>query len=130
MILAFTVLHDPATGDIDMSQGTFRFTSDTQTYVAQRLEENLSFFLGEWFLDLRQGLPYFEKVIGQKPDFALLDTLFRRTALATPGVAVVQSLSSQFDRKTRKAGVFFNAVAKDGTLITQDDLKRPLIINY
>jgi hypothetical protein len=120
-------LIDPITGDLDMSQG-LRFTEDLQTYVVQRLDENFSFFLGEWFLNLRLGIPYFEKVIGQKPDLALLQTLLSRAALQTVGVASVPSFRAAFDRDSRKAIPSFSIVLTDGTEITDATLRRDFLV--
>jgi hypothetical protein len=122
-------LLDPVTGDIDMSQG-LRFTPDLQTYVVQRLDENFSFFLGEYFLDERLGIPYHERVIGQKPDFALLQTLLSRAALQTVGVAAVPSFRVAFERKTRRASPSFSIVLTDGSEITEASLRRNFIVDY
>ncbi len=122
-------LLDTVTGDLDMSQG-LRLTPDLQTYVVQRLDENFSFFLGEYFLNLRLGIPYFERVIGQKPDLALLQTLLSRAAQQTVGVASVPSFRAAFDRDTRKARPSFSLVLSDGTEITDALLRRDFIVEY
>ncbi len=124
-----SLLLDTATGDLDMSQG-LRFTPDLQTYVVQRLDENFSFFLGEYFLNLRLGIPWFEKVIGQKPDFALLQTLLSRAAMQTIGVASVPSFRVAFERSSRKALPSFTCILSDGTEITEALLRRDFIVNF
>lgn len=127
-MIPFSILHNEF-GDIDLSQG-LRFTTSLEQYTAQRLDENLSFFLGEWFLDRRLGIPYFERVIGQKPDLALLDTLFRRAIKATPGVGNLDNLQTSFDGRSRTAAVRFTVRTKDGELITQADLRKNFVIAY
>ncbi len=122
-------LIDQSTGDLDMSQG-LRFTEDLQTYVVQRLDENFSFFLGEYFLNERLGIPYFERVIGQKPDFALLQTLLSRAALQTIGVVSVPSFRVAFDKRDRKASPSFSVTLSDGTEITEASLRRDFIVAY
>lgn len=126
-MIPFTVLTQGASGDVDLSKG-LRFTPDLITYVAQRLFDNLSFFLNEWFLDLREGVPYFEQIIGQKPDLALIDTLYRRAILATPGVGTISNLKLDFDRATRKLAVRFEVQTVDGTTITETDIGKPFIV--
>ena len=123
-----TFLND-ASGDVDLSQG-FRLTPDLQTYVAQRLDENMSFFLGEWFLDQRLGIPYRQKIIGSAPDLALLDTIYRRSAYKTVGVSSVKNMKIGFDRSSRKASVAFTTVLKDGTLITEQDLRAGFFVSF
>jgi hypothetical protein len=128
MPIPFSFLHDE-NGDIDMSQG-LRRTLDLQTYVVQRLGENLGFFLGEWFLDLRQGVPYFQRVFGEMPDLDLLDTLYRRTILATVGVASITTLLLTYDNARRLLSVSFECVLADGSIITQADLAKLFVIGF
>ncbi len=128
-MIPFSFLTDPSTGDIDVSQG-LRFTPDQRTYVVQRLDENLSYFAGEWFLDLREGVPYWERIIGAKPDLGLIDTLYRRAILATPGVASIKFLRLEFDRATRTLKPSFEATMTDGTTITAADLARGFFVNF
>ncbi len=124
-MIPFTLLSDGPGGDIALP---LAFTTDLRTYTAQRLHENLCFFLGEWFLDQRLGLPYFEQIIGQKPDLGLIDTLYRRAIQATPGVAVIKQLKLAFDRATRALSVRVEATLNDGTTSTEADMQRPFIV--
>ncbi len=123
----FTLLVDSSTGDVDVSRG-LRFTTTLAQYVAQRLFDNLSFFLNEWFLNLNEGIPYFEQIIGQKPDLPLIDTLYRRAILATAGVGSISNLQLSFDRATRALSVRFEAALVDGTTITEADTGRPFVV--
>ncbi len=125
MSVPFTLLSDGPDGDIALP---LRFTPDLRTYTAQRLHENLCFFLGEWFLDQRLGIPYFERIIGQKPDLGLIDTLYRRAISKTPGVAVIKQLRLAFDRATRALSVRFEVTLNDGTALTEADMQRPFIV--
>lgn len=127
-MIPFTLKNGPD-GDLDMSKG-LQFTTTLPEYVAQRIDENLSFFLGEWFLDLRQGLPYLQQLIGAKPDLPLLDTIFRRGLGATPGVGTVKSMRTEFDGSTRTAGVRFEIKCKDGSTITEAQLRAGFLIKY
>jgi hypothetical protein len=69
--------------------------------IAQRLRVRLQFFLGEWFLDQRQGMPYFQVVFVKNPDISLIQSVFRRAILQTPGVLAVKKLTTTFDRANR-----------------------------
>jgi len=117
-------------GGLDLSQG-LRRTPDLRTYVAQRLRQNLSFFLGEWFLDQRQGIPYFERILGQGFDGPLLDRLFRRAVLRQPGVATVDRIVVKFDGPTRTASFpVFDVTLNDGSKISAADLGAPFLVNF
>lgn len=118
-----------STGDLDLTQG-LRRTSTMPQYVGQRLRQNLSFFLGEWFLDQRQGLPYWKQIIGQRFDQALIEQIFRKACLATAGVARVERLRVAFSARTRVLSVpSLIVICNDGSKITQADLGNPFIIN-
>lgn len=98
------ILHTSG-GDVDFSRG-LRLTSDPVTFAQQKLSETLAFWRGEWFLDLRQGIPYLA-VYGSRPDMRLLDSLFRSAALRTRGVASITRLElSLTGRALRIEGAF------------------------
>ena len=128
-MIPIALLTDGYSGDLDLSQG-LRLTSDLRTYVAQQLDNRLSLFVGEWFLDLRLGIPYWERIIGQKPDLLLLRTLFLRAIRETPGVASVPKLELAFDRAARTLTVEGEVTLLDGSKITPDDLGRLFVIDY
>ena len=69
--------------------------------VAQRIRVRLQFFLGEWFLDKRQGMPYFQAILIKNPDLTLVQSIFRRAILGTPGVLAIAKLRTSFDRANR-----------------------------
>src|SRR6185503_8634444 len=100
-------------GDLDFSKG-LQHTPDLVTYVLQKLGENFNFWQGEWFLDLRKGIPYFKYVIGQKFDRFLLQTLFRRAAARTHGVGSVEALTLAFNGPTRELVVQLRARTTEG----------------
>jgi hypothetical protein len=100
--------------DLDKSKG-ISLTTDLKTYVKQKILQRLRFFLGEWFLDRRQGVPYFEKVFVENPDISFLTSLYRRIILDTRGVGGIESLALSFDRQTRALLVSFTVRLADST---------------
>lgn len=69
--------------------------------LRQRILARFRFFVGEWFLDLRQGLPYYEAILVRNPDLTLVTYVFRETLLTMPGVLSVPKLVLDFNRSTR-----------------------------
>lgn len=61
--------------------------------VIQNIDIRLKFFLGEWFLDIGKGLPYYSNVLKKDFDVGLLESSFKAQITGTPGV---ESLS-EFD---------------------------------
>lgn len=78
---------DPDTGDLVTP---LAFVYDEEA-VRQRVLIRFKFFRGTWFLDLREGIPYFEEVLKKRPDPFVVASLMKRTILSTPGIVSVDS---------------------------------------
>jgi hypothetical protein len=87
-----------ATGDLEIPPRVVRGIEA----IRLRLIARLKFFKREWFLDLRQGMPYFEAVFVKNPDISLVQSIFRRAILSTPGVLTIARMVTSFNRATRK----------------------------
>lgn len=85
--------------------------------VAQKIGVRLRLFRGEWFLDERVGVPYYEQVLVKNPNLVAIRSLFRRAIATTPGVEEVTSLDLTVDTAQRRAEVSFRARANDGEII-------------
>jgi len=81
-----TLALDPATGDLAIPVTFLRGVEA----LAQRLRCRYKFFLGEWFLDTRQGIPYFRDILVKNPDQSLVQSIFRKATLTTPGVLAIR----------------------------------------
>lgn len=104
---------DPTTGDLAVPFQIVR----GELAVMQRIRIRFRFFLGEWFLDTRLGVPYYRDILIKNPDSILISFIFRQVLLSTPGVASVASFSASLDRPTRFLTVDFEATLEDGTVI-------------
>lgn len=94
--------------------------------IAQRIAIRFKFWLGEWFLDTRQGVPYIERVLVANPDKSLIRTLFRRVIATTPGVKKVDELEVSLDRAARRLIVdSFRATLIDGTTL---QIEEPFVV--
>jgi hypothetical protein len=69
--------------------------------IAQRLRTRLLFFKKEWFLDQRQGMPYYEQILVKNPDLTLVQSIFRRAILSTPGVLSISRFGIVHDTINR-----------------------------
>lgn len=72
--------------------------------VAQMCRIAVQMFAGEWFLDLDVGVPYWDAILGQSPDVAMLAARsgFRDELLKVDGVVALLFLNVDFsDAKTR-----------------------------
>lgn len=93
------------TGDFAIVNGDLVLTSGLDA-IRQSLMIRLEFFQGEWFLDITAGLPYLQEILGVKnPNPNVLDAVFRKAILATPGITSINTLTITLDRATRRATV-------------------------
>jgi len=106
------------TGDLVLEDGDLAVVREGEA-VAQHLRTRFRFFLGEWFLDQREGIPYFREILGiKRPNPLVLSSMYRRIALETPGISSVPELSSSFDPTSRTLRLDFSAVLEDGGIVS------------
>ena len=83
--------------------------------MAQSLRIALHFFLGEWFLDLDEGVPMFEQVLVKNPNLPAIQAMFREKILSVPGILAIESF--RFDYfTTRDLRIDFAASTEFGEL--------------
>lgn len=111
-----------ADGDWDLTKG-LRRVPDRATYVRQNLSVTFNFWLGEWHLNLLEGVDHPALVYGQKFDRPLLEALYRDIAIASPGVGLVDSVDLRYDNAARQLFADVVAETSDG-----DDISGPFII--
>ena len=69
--------------------------------VRQSLQQSLRFLKGEWFLDIRMGVPY-RDLKEKSSDESLFRSVVTKVALDVDGVLEVLALELDFDRVTRE----------------------------
>lgn len=91
-------------GDYVFGRGPSEFLKDSPETVGQAVLTRLLLFTGEWFLDLNEGTPYAQKILGEntKP---LYDQAFRERILGTPGVLSITDYISYLSSDTRHLSV-------------------------
>ena len=108
-------------GDLALENGDLVVLGLTATtrvqYIRQKIAARFKFFLGEWFLDLRQGIPYFRDVLVKNPNLQVIRSLFLRVLRRTPGVLSVARFFLSYDPSTRQLRFDFQAVVTDGVVV-------------
>ncbi len=92
--------------------------TDPVVAAAVKLKHRLQFFLGEWFLDTRLGVPYFSVVFVKNPKIEVIRRMFRRIILSCPPITEVPKLDIFYLSSERKLIYEFVATAADGRTIT------------
>lgn len=78
--------------------------------ILQRVKVRFRFFLGEWFLDQRLGIPYYRDILVKRPNLPLIGGIFRQALATTPGIKAVRELTTTLDNSRRRLLVDFDAV--------------------
>lgn len=76
------------------------FLANSPACVAQAVLTRLKLWKGEWFLDVTDGTPYQQEILGQQPT-GIQDAAIKQRILGTPGVTSLASYSSVFNGKNR-----------------------------
>lgn len=107
---------DSLTGDLVITDGDFAWVTGIDA-IEQDIRLSLSLFQEEWFLDLTAGVPYHQKILGQKPPRLLaIREIFRQQLLAVPGVLEVLALDVAFAANTRTLSVAWRVSTDEGDL--------------
>jgi hypothetical protein len=114
-----TAFHTDTNGDLLISLGKLIPETDPVVSAAIKLKHRLRLVLGEWFLDTRVGVPYFDAVYGVKnPDLELIRRLIRRIILSCEPINKVEKLVLNFDKVSRTLIYYFEATAEDGRTVS------------
>lgn len=69
--------------------------------IAQDVASAIRIFQGEIWYDTAQGIPYFDRVLGEVPSLQYLKSQIEARALTVPGVVQAQCVFAQLDTVTR-----------------------------
>lgn len=101
------------TGDLDLTGHRLNLATG-EAAIEQNLRIRLRFFLEEWFLDLRLGIPYFREILIKNPNLQLVRSIFREAVLGTAGINAVNDLTVAVNSSTRTLAVDFIATMDTG----------------
>lgn len=87
-------------GDMCFGGGRGDFYVDTPEMVAQSVKTRLCLWLEEWFLDVTDGTPWAQLVLGRHTEQTFAIALKKRI-LGTQGVKSIESIEFLNDKDTR-----------------------------
>ena len=67
------------------------FLADSPACVAQAVQTRLNLWVGEWFLDVTDGTPYMQDILGRNTNY---DFEIKARILTTPGVVSITDYTS------------------------------------
>lgn len=89
-----------ANNDIFTRDGTLALVTDANE-VSQHIKTRLQFFFGEWFLDINDGVPWFQSIFTQPADAIEIESILKQTILSTDGVNEMLEFDMTFENTTR-----------------------------
>lgn len=85
----------PDTGDILFDNAAVAtVTDEVRLDVAQRLRIKLQTYLGEWFLNVETGVPYYERILRKGVRKQDIDVIFQTLIREEPDVLEITEFSS------------------------------------
>jgi len=103
-------------GDLDLVNGDVAWISGIRMR-RQQVAARFQFFLGEWFLDTRKGVPYFRDVFVKNPNVDVIRSVFRKVLELSPGVLATPRFDVQLDDVARQCSFDFLAITDAGDLV-------------
>ncbi|MCK5609852.1 hypothetical protein KAR91_48720 [Candidatus Pacearchaeota archaeon] len=109
-LLLDTITHDLVIRDFDLVM-----LEDGIDRVVQDLKVRLWFFLGEWFLDISKGVPYFDDILVKNPDLNAIEAIFKEVIFNTADVLEILSFDMDYNSSARTLSVEFEVNTTFGT---------------
>lgn len=88
--MAKTLLLDVVAWDLVLDLNGNIAVASNPYALAQDAASAIRLFLGELWYDTTQGVPYFQGILGQAPNIALMKSQFAKAALTVPGVTAAK----------------------------------------
>jgi len=113
---------NPNLGDIRVINGDINWLEPNDPKaVAQRIEFRLKSVMGDWYIDLLEGIPWFHEIIGEKGGEINAGKYIRKAIAETPGVNSVTKFETLYDNSTRVLSIEWTAVFVDNKIYSSDD---------
>lgn len=106
-------------GDMQFGAGQADFYRDQPEAPAQAVLTRLRLWMGEWFIDVTEGTPYQQAILG-KHTGTTVEPAIRKRILETEGVTSIESFSLSTDPDTRKTTVAAIVNTEYGTAILNE----------
>jgi len=93
--------------DLDIVNGDLVVIEPSRDAVIQELSIRLQFYLGEWFLDVTQGLPYLQYIFLKGSTIQSVNGIFITEINKLEEVNEILEFSSTFDGSSREFRIDF-----------------------
>lgn len=100
---------NPDIHDLELTADGKLLLVEGAEYVGQAIKIRLQFLKGEWYLDLREGVPYLQTLFQRGASDELIRRVLQDAVAKAPGVKSIISFDLSIDRQTRELSVSFEA---------------------
>lgn len=115
------------TNDVVIVNGDLAGASG-QVAIQQDIQQALQMWLGEWFLDTTQGVPYKQYILVKNPNLDLAQAALLRTIQLRPGVVQVIDFQFNYDPVNRAVAVSTEVQITNGQILTVNASINPPIL--
>ena len=124
--MATTIYQGPG-GDWDVTSGRLRLERGVTNVAATKLRNRFKFSLGEWYRDVRQGIPYREVIFRKGTSIGVVKRIFTEVIMSVqPTIERVDRIVAALDAN-RQLQVYFEARSNEGLPVT-GGTDRPFIV--
>jgi hypothetical protein len=109
---------DPFTHDLLITNFDLS-TVDDVDQITQNLGIRLRFFLGEWFLNIGVGVPFYQSIFVKSPNQINVESAIKNEIINTIGISEILSFASQYDNRSRQFALQFSALSDAGPVIIE-----------
>ena len=104
----YDIAADINTSDIVLQNGDILMIDNAER-VAQQIQITLRFWLGEWFLNTTDGVPYLEYILVKQPNMAHIRQILTEQIQSVEGVKAVTDMELTFNQRERNLLVEYTA---------------------
>lgn len=101
-----------SSGDIAIENNELVFVEGSQE-IQQLVSQRLSTFMGEWFLDITIGLPYYQHILVKQVNPTVVNAVIVREIITTDGFKELTFFQMDYDESTRTLDVEFEGYVED-----------------
>ncbi len=101
--------------DIDITGSDLTLTTGADA-IKQHISQRLKTWYGEWFLDMERGIPYLQQIFKKNPNPIIVDSVFKREIINTPGILQLKEFSLDLNPVARELSLAFKALCTDGII--------------
>jgi len=112
---------DYDTHDLVIMQYDLKLQTGTDL-MRQRLKQSLLFFMGEWYLDTTDGVPYYQEILKKGPDQITVESVLKAAIVETPEVIKLLSFSPEYDNARRLYSLSFSVSTVYGNVTLSEVL--------